>query len=154
MGQSRATEANQQGISFADGAQKERFAEHFPKVFAYALSWTGDEEHSREIVIEAFARVFSRGTPAHPEDFTVALYGTTRDLCSGARKVSKQAEGGLNDPEREVLALLFDAQLSRGQVSSLLKMPEDTVVTTLVNGLRKLKRAATSGARPAVQQQA
>lgn len=155
MGQ-RRTDANgtaHNSVAHLDDMQKARFAEHFPKLFAYVLSWTGDEKVSRDIVIEAFSRVFGRATPASDEDFAIALYGVTRDLCSGVRKSYAQGSNDLNDPEREVLALLFDAQLTRGQVSSLLKMPETKVAATLVNGLRKLKRVALEGSRPKLQQQ-
>lgn len=135
-----------------DKASQRRFAMHFPKVFAYAHSWTLDEERSREIVMEAFARTFSRGRYPTDEDFAIVLFSVTRDLCSGVRTSSSQAEAGLSDPEREVLALLFDAQLSRQQVGSLLKMPEDSVAATLVRGLRKLKNSVRGGSKPSLQQ--
>lgn len=139
-------------VGTAGEACQRRFAKYFPKVFAYAHSWTLDEERSREIVIEAFARVFSLGMDLDDDHFAVALFSVTRDLCSGARSTSGPADAGLSDPEREVLALLFDAQLTRHQVGSLLTMPEDSVVTTLVNGLRKLKAVLPAGSTVSLQQ--
>jgi DNA-directed RNA polymerase specialized sigma24 family protein len=136
----------------AEEALRRRFVEYFPKVFAYIYSRTMDEERSREVVIEAFARAFSRRTTGNDDDFAVVLFSVTRDLCSGVRSTSRATDAGLNDPEREVLALLFDGQLTRGQVGSLLTMPEESVVTTLVNGLRKLKTAAASGSETPLQQ--
>lgn len=138
-------------LGLADEVQRERFAKYFPKVFAYAHSWTSDEARSREIVIEAFARAFNRGMVMADEDFPIVLFGVTRDLCSGTRRGPDLSAEGLNDPEREVIALLFDAQLTRSQVGSLLKMPEETVVSTLVNGLRKLRRAVLAKAAPSLQ---
>ncbi|MFQ5471476.1 MAG: RNA polymerase sigma factor [Dehalococcoidia bacterium] len=124
-----------------DAAQRRRFATYFPRVFAYVHSWTGDDERCREIVVEAFARVFNRGAILSDEDFPVALFSVVRDLCEGSRRCSEESQGGLSASEREVLALLFDAQLTRGQVGSLLQIGEDTVVSTLVRGLRRLKSA-------------
>lgn len=139
-------------LGHVDEGQRRRFATYFPKVFAYAHSWTLDEDRSREVVIEAFARSFSRGINPDEEDFAVVLFSVTRDLCSGARSASGPTDGALTDPEREVLALLFDAQLTRRQVGSLLTMPEESVVTTLVNGLRKLKRVLPNASKASVQQ--
>jgi DNA-directed RNA polymerase specialized sigma24 family protein len=133
-------------------ALRRRFAEFFPKVFAYVYSRTMEEERSREVVIEAFARAFSRRATGSDDDFAVVLLSVTRDLCSGVRSTSRATDAALNDPEREVLALLFDAQLTRRQVGSLLTMPEESVVTTLVNGLRKLKAAAAPGSETPLQQ--
>lgn len=137
--------------SMADPAKRERFAAYFPRVFAYVHCWAGDDERCREIVIEAFARVFNRGALSD-EDFPVALFSVVRDLCEGSRSSSSVASGVLSSPEREVLALMFDAQLTRGQVGSLLQINEDTVVSTLVRGLRKLKSVVTRDPRPSVQQ--
>lgn len=153
MGQSQESPTSEaQAGGHVDEAQRRRFATYFPKVFAYAHSWTLDEERSREIVIEAFARSFSRGLDQDEDDFAVVLFSVTRDLCSGARSSSGPVDGALTDPEREVLALLFDAQLTRRQVGSLLTMPEESVVTTLVNGLRKLKRVLPSASKASAQQ--
>lgn len=146
------TAANEAITDGTSDAQRRRFASYFPKVFAYAHSWTNDEVRSREIVIEAFARAFSRGLHSSEDDFAVVLFSVTRDLCSGARSCSAPNDTVLTDPERDVLALLFDAQLTRRQVGSLLTMPEESVVTTLVNGLRKLKRVLPSGSKATLQQ--
>ena len=129
--------ANREAAGFVDEIRQGRFAKYFPKVFAYVHSCTLDEARSREIVIEAFARTFSRRADVGESDFAVVLFSVARDLCSGARSTLGLATASLTDPEREVLALLFDAQLTRHQVGSLLKMPEESVVTTLVRGLRK-----------------
>lgn len=136
----------------AEEALRRSFADYFPKVFAYAYSRTMDEERSREIVIEAFARAFTRRSTGNDDDFAVVLFSVTRDLCSGVRSFSSASDAGLNDPEREVLALLFDAQLTHRQVGSLLTMPEESVVKTLINGLRKLRGAAASGSETPLQQ--
>lgn len=138
--------------AFADESQRVRFAEYFPKVFAYVQSRTRDESRSREIVVEAFARVFNRESQLPEEDFPIVLFSVTRDLCSGGRSIGGGDRRGLNDREREVISLLFDAHLTRGQVSDLLRMPDENVVSHLVSGLRKLKAAVTNGSRPSLQQ--
>jgi DNA-directed RNA polymerase specialized sigma24 family protein len=135
-----------------DPAQRERFATYFPSVFAYVHSWAGDDERCREIVVEAFARVFNRRALLNDEDFPVALFSVVRDLCEGWRSSSRASSGGLSAPEREVLALLFDAQLTRGQVGSLLQIQEDTVASMLVRALRKLKGVVTSSPSHSLQQ--
>lgn len=139
-------------LDLIDEVKRARFAMYFPKVFAYAHSWTNDDARSREIVIEAFSRAFNRRSELADEDFPVVLFGVTRDLRAGTRKGTDTVNGGLSDPEREVIALLFDAQLTKMQVGSLLKMPEESVVSTLVNGLRKLKRAVARDDKPSLQQ--
>ena len=123
-------------------AQRERFATYFPRVFAYVHSSIRDDTRSREIVIEAFARVFGRDLLSD-EDFPMALFSVTRDLCEEFRGNLDHARGVLTGPEREVLALLFDAQLTKGQVGDLLQIREDTVTSTLVHGLKKIKRVVS-----------
>lgn len=153
MGRSeKRTEADLDPVGSLGEARQSRFATYFPKVFAYAHSWTLDEARSRDIVIEAFARAFSRSTDPDEDDFAVVLFSVTRDLCCGIRSTTGPTDAGLTDPEREVLALLFDAQLTRHQVGSLLTMPEESVVTTLVNALRKLKRVLPKESSAPLQQ--
>ena len=146
------TSTTREPPSVTDSTQRERFAKHFPSVFAYVHAWAPDDERCREIVVEAFARVFNRGTLLNDEDFPVALFSVARDLCEGWRINSRVSNGGLSAPEREVLALLFDAQLTRGQVGRLLKLREDTVVSTLVRSLRKLKGVVTRSPSRSLQQ--
>ena len=146
------TSTTREPPSVTDSTQRERFATHFPSVFAYVHTWAPDDERCREIVVEAFARVFNRGTLLDDEDFPVALFSVARDLCEGWRISSRGLNGGLSAPEREVLALLFDAQLTRGQVGRLLELQEDIVVSTLVRSLRKLKGVVTHSPSRSLQQ--
>jgi len=148
----RYARAAAETAGLADETLRRRFVEYFPRVFAYAYSWTMDEEKSREVVIEAFARSLSRRAAKNEDDFAVVLFSATRDLCSGVRSISGQTNPWLSDPEREVLALLFDAQLTRQQVGSLLTVPEESVVTMLVNGLRKLTNVTATGPETPLQQ--
>ncbi|MCH8814051.1 MAG: hypothetical protein IH957_02990 [Chloroflexi bacterium] len=135
-----------------DPTQRDRFAAYFPRVFAYVHRWADDDERCREIVTGAFARVFNRGAILSDKDFAVALFSVARELCEESGKSSPKANGGLSAPESEVLALMFDAQLTRGQVGSLLQVHEDTVVSALVRGLRKLKGVVTHDSSPLLQQ--
>ncbi len=133
-------------------AQRERFATYFPRVFAYVHSSIRDDTRSKEIVSEAFARVFGRGDLLSDEDFPIALFSVTRDLCEEFRGNFDNARGILTGPEREVLALLFDGQLTKGQVGDLLQIREDTVASTLVHGLKKIRRVVSRELSPSLLQ--
>ena len=100
----------------------ERFAAYFPRLFAYACAATGDDEAARDVVVSAFSEEFSRAD-----------------------------NDGLTPREREVISLLFDAQLDRAQIGVLLGIRDEVVATTLVRGLRKLRTSfASAGAGAAV----
>ena len=135
----------------AGRAQRDRFATYFPRVFAYVHSSTGDDARSREIVIEAFAIVFGSGDLLSDEEFPMVLFSATRDLCERFRDNSDDVRAALTDAEREVLALLFDAQLTRGQVGDILQIREDTVASTLVEGLKKIRQVFSSDMNPSLQ---
>ena len=149
MGQTRTAGATPPS---AGRVQRDRFATYFPRLFAYVHSSTGSDARSREIVIEAFARVFGSGEFLSDEKFPISLFSVTRDLCEKFRDNSDDARGALTEAEREVLALLFDAQLTRGQVGDLLQIREDIVASTLVQGLKKIKSFVSGESNPALQQ--
>ena len=132
--------------------QRDRFATYFPRVFAYVRSSITDDARSKEIVIEAFASVFASSDHLSDEEFPILLFRVTRDLCEKSGGSSDDARGALTDVEREVLALLFDAQLTRGQVGDLLQVGEDIVASTLVDGLKKIKGVVSLEPRPLLQQ--
>lgn len=135
----------------AERAQRDRFAKYFPRAFAYAHSSTGSDARSREIVIEAFASVFSEGDVLSDEEFPIALFNRMRGLCEKFSDDSDDVRGVLTDGEREVLALLFDAQLTRLQVGGVLQIREDTVASTLVQGLKKIRQVFSSDMNPSLQ---
>ena len=58
---------------------------------------------------------------------------------------------GLSPREREVISLVFDAQLDRTQIGALLGIKQEVLAVTLVRGLRKLPTSfASSGSTAAV----
>ncbi len=130
--------------------QSERFAAYFPRVFAYACAATGDDEAARDVVVSAFSDAFSRADTREAE-FEIDLFRTARAICQSGEYRVRRHNDGLTPREREVLSLLFDAQLDRAQIGVLLGIKEEVVATTLVRGLRKLRTAfASSGAGAAV----
>lgn len=147
----RAAVTNRGQQNILDQVQRVRFAEYFPRVFAYAQCATSDQTRSTEIVVEAFSRVFEQDAWSSDEGFPVALFAVARDLCESAPALPGYGAGRLNARERDVLSLVFDAQLTRDQVSSVMKLPEDSVISALVNGLRNLKRTVLDGRRPSFQ---
>lgn len=122
----------------AGETRRDRFGEYFPRVFAYVQHNTGDEAVTRELVAEAFTRVFSIPGVAKEADYRLALFRAARDLCGGAR-VATTAEECLTPRERDIISLLFDAQLRRGEVASILEMEERAVTFELVRALKKLR---------------
>ena len=121
-----------------DETRRVRFGAYFPRLFAYVQHSTAEEGATRELVAEAFARVFSRVPDAREDEFRLALFGAARDLCEGNR-TPWAAEETLTPRERDVISLLFDGQLIRGEVACLLDVPEETVTAVLVSGLKKLR---------------
>src|SRR3990170_420571 len=84
---------------------RERFGAHFPRLFAYVRSWTGDDAAAGDITVEAFCRAFGRPAASPP--------------CRRARPPASRGDG-LTRHDRDVLGLLFDARLTRDEVSALL----------------------------------
>ena len=131
-----------QGAPAAVGEQAllERFGVHFPRLFAYAYAYVGGEAAAREIAAEALARALARHPDLPDEEFRLALFGLARRLCRAAACTNAPLGDMLSRREREVLSLVFDAQLRRHEVGALLKLKEDAVTSALVSGLTKLRR--------------
>ncbi len=119
-------------------ALQERFGAHFPRLFAYARTCVDDDVKAGEIVVEAFCRAFVRCSDIPDSEFRLVLFGLARGLCRAAASGKGHPDDSLNPREREVLSLLFDAQLSRREIGRLLKVKEHAVTGALVGGLKKL----------------
>ena len=118
--------------------RQQRFLSYFPRVFAYALGTTRDEDTAKQVTVAAFARAFSL-PDMREHEFEVEIFRSARE--SGRAPVSRerQSSDGLTPREREVLSLVFDAQLSRDQVARLLSLRPETVLGVLLKGLRKMR---------------
>ena len=125
--------------------QRARFGAYFPRVFACAHSLTGDETAAREAVIEAFSRAFAHPADLNDREFVNLLFATARDLCRSASP--SQSDGDLSGRELELLALLFDARLTREEVSRLMRTSEQALSSALLGALRKIRASlpAASG---------
>jgi len=138
MGQSTKNGADGRipGVARND-LRRARFGAFFPRVFACAHSLTGDETSARETVIEAFSRAFAHPADLNDEEFVILLFATVRDLCRSAWPA--QSDGDLSGRERELLALLFDARLTREEVSRLMRTTEQALSSALLGALRKIR---------------
>ena len=119
-----------------------RFGAHFPRLFAYVYSYVGDATAAREIVADAFIHAFACCPDFPDSTFRLVLFETARGRCRAAVPAKAPFDGLLSPREREVISLLFDAQLSRREVGRLLKIGEDAVTSALMRGLKKLRAAA------------
>jgi DNA-directed RNA polymerase specialized sigma24 family protein len=137
----------------AQDLHRARFGAFFPRVFACAHSLTGDETTAREVVVEAFSRAFANPGNMNDDEFALLLFATTRDLCRAA-ETSPSVNHRLNSRERELLALVFDARLSRDDIRRLMDTTEQALSSILLRALRKLQTgrklpAAKPSLRPA-----
>jgi len=123
---------------------RERFGAYFPRLFAYVRSWTGDDAAASDITVEAFCRAFGRPA-ASPAEFRSSLFSAAFQLCRRLRPAAPRGDG-LSRQERDLLGLLFDARLSRDEVSALLNADRRSVTSTLISGLAKLRKSAPGAA--------
>jgi DNA-directed RNA polymerase specialized sigma24 family protein len=132
------------------GSTNERFGAYFPRLFAYVRSCVGGDIPAQDIVVESFSRAFSKAGGAGEDDFRTTLFRTARRLCRPALKHNgSAADGPLSPREREVISLVFDAGLTREQISRMFRIRETTVNSVLLNGLRKLKEQTSPAAAAA-----
>ena len=117
---------------------RDRFKRYFAKVFAYALSCSGDQTAAKSVTTEAFLATFAGGPGPSDEEFRLALFGNARRLWRTARQ-RPFFDDALNRRERDALSLLFDAELSKGEVAQLLRLRETTLTATVLRGLLKLR---------------
>jgi DNA-directed RNA polymerase specialized sigma24 family protein len=134
----RTKNGNEGFPAVAVDLQRVRFGAFFPRVFACAHSLTGDETTAREVVIEAFSRTFASPGDLTDDEFAIQLFATTRDLCRDAQ-TSASVNDRLNSRERELLALVFDARLSREEIRRLMDTTEQALSSILLRALRKLQ---------------
>ena len=129
------------------GSRNERFGAYFPRLFAYVRSCVGGDLPAQDIVVEAFTRAFSKAGGAGEDDFRTVLFRTARRLCRPALKHNGSADDDpLSPQEREVISLVFDAGLTRGQIARMFRIRETAVSSVLLTGLRKLKEQTSSAA--------
>ena len=134
----RTKNGNESFPAVAVDLQRARFGAFFPRVFACAHSLTGDETTAREVVIEAFSRAFASPGDLTDDEFALLLFTTARDR-SRAAQTSPSTNDRLNSRERELLALVFDARLSREEIRRLMDTTEQAVSSILLRALRKLQ---------------
>ena len=146
MGQSSTNGAIALGAVTKDGAarpdsgsgEKARFGTYFPRVFACAYSLTGDEAAAKDVVAEAFSHVLAHSKDLSEEEFVVQLFSTARDLARAAR-AAISTNGNLTGRERELLAFIFDAQLTHEEIRRLMRTTERALSAALLRALRKLQ---------------
>lgn len=125
----------------SDAACRARFARYFPRLFAYVHSSVRDEMRARDMVADVFSDAYARHGRCSDEEFCIWLFAGARHALQSAGFAS--ATDGLSARERDVVSLLFDGQLTRREVAMLLSISEDTVASTLLKALRKLREGTT-----------
>ena len=118
--------------------RRERFGAYFPRVFAFAHATLGDEAAARDVVIETFGCLFAEDVDLPQQQFELLLFATARQVCR-ERAVSKRPDDGLSAREREIVSLVFDAQLPQGQIAAVLGVKEETLAGALLRALKKLR---------------
>ncbi len=137
FGKQEQTQAGRPRTGARRDLRQERFKAYFPRLFAFASYATADDEAAREVCVTAFSNVFALPDMREPE-FEVALFRAARDLCNSGEHRARH-DDGLTPREREVISLVFDAQLELPKVSELLGIKADSVSLALTRGLRKLR---------------
>ena len=150
---SRATNSSRDAgskLTAREAALRPIFGAYFPQLFAYARSITDDDETAMEIVVESFTRTIACPDDLGDEGFPIALFGVASEIGRAVVSGGNQRKDALSAQEREVVALVFDAQLSRAQIASLLRVKDRDVGSALLRGLRKLRAAMTPSQAPAI----
>jgi DNA-directed RNA polymerase specialized sigma24 family protein len=119
----------------------ERYDAYFPRLYAYVHSCVGGDMPTQDIVVQAFSDAFQRAGDADEERFRTTLFRRARHLCRPHLRHDQPDDAdSLSRWEREVISLVFDAGLTREQVSRTFRIRENKVGCLLVAGLRKLKK--------------
>jgi hypothetical protein len=142
------TNGKQQGAQLGGSVsdrQKERFGTYFPRLFACVYSLIGDEAVAKVLVSEAFSRVLPGWMDNSEDEFVIELFATARDLIRSSPRPGP-ATGSLSERERELLAFVFDARLTRDQIRRLTDATEPSVSTGLLRALRKIQTESASTA--------
>ena len=135
------------------GGLEERFSAYFPRLFAYVRSCVGGDMPAQEIAVEAFTVALKKGGGGDEDEFRTILFRTARRLCRpGLKHHASDADDLLDRREREILALVFDAGLSREQIARLFRIRTATVNSRILTGLRKLKAQTSPAAAAAYLQ--
>lgn len=117
-----------------------RFNQYFPRVFAYVRSCVGGDVPAQEIALKAFTHAYIQAADRPEEEFRAVLFRQARRICRPLITENPDAdEDALRPREREVISLVFDAGLSRAEISRLFGIKAETVADLLMSGLRKLK---------------
>lgn len=117
-----------------------RFDEHFPRLFAYLRTCVGGEIPAQDMAVKAFSQAFNQTSESTGDDeFRTVLYRAARRMCRPALRNNKPQDDSLTTREREIISLVFDAGLSRGQIAYMFHFRESTISSLLMSGLRKLK---------------
>jgi DNA-directed RNA polymerase specialized sigma24 family protein len=127
-----------------DERRRQRFGHYFPRLFAYVRPWVNSDARTRDIVVETFARAFAYPGEITDEEFAIVLFGLAREACQGRTQEARRSSAGLTAREREVVGLVFDAQMCRGEIARLLEIDEGDVTATLLQALKKLRSGAAS----------
>jgi len=126
--------------------QARRFAVCFPRLYAYLLAIIEDETRARDVATAAFAETMALG-PTTEQEFVIELFRAASKLSAPHVRVHANSVPRLTLPEREVISLVFDAQLSSEQIALVIGISRSGVADALLEGLRKLQAVALPTSR-------
>ncbi len=117
---------------------RELYNSYFPRLFAFVHSCVREADAATRIIVDSFFDAFA-SAPSDEEGFRFVLFRAARSRC----RPSLNKAGARGDPltprEREVVALTFDARLTRTEIGRLCRMRSAAVAAHLIKGLSKLR---------------
>ena len=116
---------------------RELYNAYFPRLFAFVHSCVREVDRATQIIVDSFFDAFA-SAPSDEDSFRLMLFRAARGRCWPTLKRAKSRDT-LTPREREVVALTFDARLSRTEVGRLCRMRDSAVAYHLMKGLSKLR---------------
>ncbi len=124
-----------QRVNTAD--PRELYDAYFPRLFAFVHSCVREADAATRIIVDSFFDAFA-SAPSDEEGFRFVLFRAARSRCRPSL-TKAEARDSLTPREREVVALTFDARLTRVEVGRLCRMRSAAVAHHLLKGLSKLR---------------
>jgi len=117
--------------------QRELYNAYFPRLFAFVHSCVREADRATQIIVDSFFDAFA-SAPPDEDSFRLMLFRAARGRCWPSLRRAK-ARDTLTAREREVVALTFDARLSRAEIGALCRIRDSAVANHLMKGLSKLR---------------
>lgn len=117
---------------------RELYDAYFPRLFAFVHACVREADRATQIIVDSFFEAFA-SSPSDQDAFRLLLFRAARGRCWPNMKKAGVRNDSLTPREREVVALTFDAQLTRAEIGALCRLRGATVAHHLMVGLSKLR---------------